>query len=103
MKLLTHSNAPDAKIGILERTAYMSGNIGIALLNTIVASFVMFYYTDVMVLNPGIIGTILLVSRIFDGVTDLLMGIIVDHTHSRLGRGRVWILRMCIPFCELLG
>lgn len=98
MKLLTHSNAPDAKIGILERTAYMSGNIGIALLNTIVASFVMFYYTDVMVLNPGIIGTILLVSRIFDGVTDLLMGIIVDHTHSRLGRGRVWILRMCIPF-----
>lgn len=98
MKLLTRSNAPDAKIGILERTAYMSGNIGIALLNTIVASFVMFYYTDVMMLNPAIIGTILLASRIFDGVTDLLMGVIVDHTHSKIGKGRVWILRMCVPF-----
>lgn len=98
MKLLTHSNAPDAKIGILERTAYMGGNIGIALLNTIVASFVMFYYTDVMMLNPAIIGTILLASRIFDGVTDLLMGVIVDHTRSKIGKGRVWILRMCVPF-----
>lgn len=98
MKLLTKSNDPNASLGIIERTAYMSGNIGIALVNTIISSFVMFYYTDVMMLNPGVIGMIMLASRIFDGVTDLVMGAIVDRTHSRHGKSRVWILRMCIPY-----
>ena len=98
MKLLTKSNAPDAKLGIIERSAYMTGNIGTALVNTIVASFVVFYYTDIMMLNPAVIGTILLISRIFDGLTDLLMGFVVDHTRSRFGKGRAWVLRMCIPY-----
>ena len=98
MKLLNKSNAPDAKLGIIERSAYMTGNIGTALVNTIVASFVVFYYTDIMMLNPAVIGTILLISRIFDGMTDLLMGFVVDHTRSRFGKGRAWVLRMCIPY-----
>lgn len=98
MKILTKSSAPDARLGIVERSAYMAGNIGTALMNTVVASFVMFYYTDVMLLNPGIIGTILLVSRLFDGITDLIMGVIVDHTHSKFGKGRAWIIRICAPY-----
>lgn len=98
MKLLTKSSAPDARLGIVERSAYMAGNIGTALMNTVVASFVMFYYTDVMLLNPGIIGTILLVSRLLDGITDLIMGVIVDHTHSKFGKGRAWIIRICAPY-----
>ncbi len=98
MRLFTKSDAADAKLGIIERTGYMLGNVGTALVNTIVASFVVFYYTDVMMLNPAVIGTIMLFSRIFDGVTDLLMGFVVDHTHSRFGKGRAWILRMCLPY-----
>lgn len=98
MKLLTKSNDPNAPLGVVERTAYMSGNIGIALLNTIISSFVMFYYTDVMMLDFGIVSTLLLVSRIFDGVTDLIMGTIVDRTHSKYGKSRAWILRICIPY-----
>lgn len=104
VKLFTNSDAPDAKLGVVERSAYMLGNVGTALLNTVVASFVMFYYTDIVMLDPVIIGMIMLGSRLFDGVTDLIMGIIVDHTHSRFGRGRAWILRMCIPYavCGIL-
>lgn len=98
MKLLTKSNATDAKLGVAERGAYMFGNVGIALMNTVVASFIMFYYTDIMFLNPGIIGAILLISRLLDGVTDLIMGVIVDHTHSKHGKGRVWMLRICLPY-----
>lgn len=98
MKLLTKSNAPDAKLGIVERSAYMAGNIGTALINSVVAAYIMFYYTDVMYLNAGIIGTILLISRIFDGITDIVMGALVDHTHSKHGKGRAWILRMCLPY-----
>lgn len=42
---------PNTTLGVAERVAYMSGNIGIALINTIVATFLMFFYTDVMMLS----------------------------------------------------
>ncbi len=98
MKLLTKTNDPNASLGVVERTVYMLGNAGTALINTIIASFILFYYTDVLGLNSGIIGTIMLVSRLFDGVTDVFMGMIVDRTHSKHGRARIWVLRMCVPF-----
>ena len=98
MKLMTKSNAPDAQLGVVERSAYMLGNVGTAFVNTIIASFIMFFYTDVMFLDAKIIGTILLVSRILDGVTDIVMGMIVDRTHSKHGKGRVWLLRTCLPY-----
>lgn len=37
------------------------------------------------------------ISKIFDGVSDLIMGRIVDRTHSRWGKARPWMLRMCVP------
>lgn len=49
MKLFTKSMEPNTTLGVAERVAYMSGNIGIALINTIVATFLMFFYTDVMI------------------------------------------------------
>lgn len=98
MKIFTKSMEPDTGLGVAERMSYMSGNVGIALINTVVATFLMFFYTDVMMLNAGIIGSILLASRIFDGITDILMGMIVDRTKSKYGKARVWVLRMCIPY-----
>lgn len=44
------------------------------------------------------VGTIMMVSRIFDGISDIIMGVIVDRTKSRFGKARPWLLRMCIPF-----
>ena len=44
------------------------------------------------------VGTIMMISRVFDGFSDIIMGVIVDRTHSRFGKARPWILRMCIPF-----
>ena len=98
MRLLTKSNDASTDLGVVERLAYMSGNTGVTFLNVIIGAFLMFYYTDVLFLNPAVIGTIILVSRIFDGVTDLAMGLIVDRTHSKYGRCRIWILRMCVPY-----
>jgi len=98
MKLFTNSNERNASLGIVERGSFMLGNVGTILINAVIASFLMFYYTDIMRLNAGIIGTIFLASRVFDGITDLVMGFIVDRTRSRHGKGRVWILRTCIPY-----
>ena len=41
---------------------------------------------------------ILLLSRVFDGFSDAIMGVIVDRTKSKYGKARVWVLRMIIPF-----
>ena len=65
MKLFTKSMEPNTTLGVAERVAYMSGNIGIALINTIVATFLMFFYTDVMMLNAGIIGKMCIRDRLY--------------------------------------
>ncbi|MCI9238700.1 MAG: MFS transporter [Dorea sp.] len=48
--------------------------------------------------------SIIAVSKIFDGVSDLIMGYIVDHTNSRYGKARPWIARLCVPLavCTVL-
>ena len=56
------------------------------------------FFTSAVGLNAGIIATILAVSKVFDGISDLIMGRIVDKTDTKMGKGRVWLLRMCIPF-----
>ena len=98
MKLLTKSNDRNATLGVLERSAYMMGSFGTVFVYTIVGAFLMYYYTDIVGLNGTIVGSILLFSRIFDGVSDLVMGLIVDRTHSKHGKTRAWVLWMCVPY-----
>lgn len=62
------------------------------------SAFLVFYYTDYAGVNAAAVGTIMLVSRVFDGVSDIIMGMIVDRTKSKYGKARVWILRICVPF-----
>ena len=54
--------------------------------------------TDYAGVSALAVGTIMMVSRIFDGISDIIMGVIVDRTKSKFGKARPWILRMCIPF-----
>lgn len=90
--------AEDAKISILERISYALGNMGNCIGLTVIAYFMLFFYNDILGLSAAKIATIMLVSRVFDGVTDLGMGYIIDRTHSSKGKARVWLLRGCIPY-----
>ena len=57
-------------------------------INFVLVVYVTFYSTDLLGLNPAIIGGILLASRIIDAVTDLGFGYILDKTHTRWGKAR---------------
>ncbi|MBP3901045.1 MAG: MFS transporter [Blautia sp.] len=96
--LTTKHDDPNQKLGWGERLAYGSGGFAFNMINGIIGSFLTIYFTSAAGLNAGIIATILAVSKVFDGISDLVMGRIVDKTDTKMGKARVWLLRMCIPF-----
>ena len=56
--------------------------------NIMVVSYLTYYCTNVLVMPATIVGALLLVSKLFDGVTDIIAGFIVDNTHTRFGKAR---------------
>ena len=93
----TKHNDPEASLGWSERIGYGVGATGWNMINGIIGSFLTVYFTNVALLDAGIIATLIAASKLFDGISDLIVGNIVDRTKSKLGKGRVWVLRMCIP------
>lgn len=94
----TKHNDPEASLGWSERIGFGAGRFGFQLINAVIGSFMTIYFTNVAFLDAGIIATIIASSKIFDGISDLIVGNIVDRTKSPMGKGRVWLFRMCIPF-----
>ena len=81
-----------------ERISYACGDAASNVVWAALGAFVMMYYTDVAHIDPKAIGVVMLISRLLDGVSDLVMGLVVDHTKSRFGKARPWLLRIAIPF-----
>lgn len=87
-----------------QKVAYGSGDLASNCSYGLVSSFLLLYLSDVMGLNTGIIGTLMLVSKIFDGVTDVFFGNMIDRTKSRLGKARPWMLyaQIGVSLCLVL-
>lgn len=84
------------KITFGEKIAIMLGGMGGVPLFAIISSFLTYFYTNVIGLNAGIIGAIILVSKIFDGISDLVFGNIIDKTRTKYGVCRPWVMRISI-------
>ena len=74
------------------KVGYGSGDVAGNVVYAFLSSFVMIYLTDTVGLNPGIVGTLIAVSKLFDGLTDIFFGSMIDKTHSKLGKARPWML-----------
>ena len=96
--LATKHNDPDLPLGWGERVGYASAAFGWNMINGIIGTFLTVYFTNVALLDAAVISTLIAVSKLFDGVSDLIVGRMVDNTNSNLGKARPWLLRMCIPF-----
>ena len=85
-----------------QKITFGFGNLAANLLITTASGFITYYYTDIVGLSVAVVGILLMCARWFDGVTDLVMGAIVDKTKSKYGKARPWLLWMSIPYAIAL-
>ena len=80
-----------------EKIGYGVGDLASSLVFSTITMFLMFYYTDIYGLSAALVGTLFLVTRLWDAITDPLMGAIADRTRSRHGKFRPYLLWMSVP------
>ncbi|WP_251389955.1 MFS transporter [Mediterraneibacter agrestimuris] len=93
------------KVGIGEKFAYSLGDFASNLIFALACSLITYFYTNTVGISAAAAGAILLFSQIFDGITDVLIGFLIDRTRSKYGKARPWLLWMAVPFgicCVLL-
>jgi sugar (glycoside-pentoside-hexuronide) transporter len=86
------------KLTIREKFAYGTGDAGCAFVWQTVMLFLAYFYTDIYGLSPAHMGTMFLIVRILDAITDPIIGAFVDRTESKHGKYRPWLLWIAIPF-----
>ena len=80
------------KVPLINKVAYALGTGGGNIFSQIAAAFLLQYYTDTALIGAGSIATMFLVCRVFDGISDLIMGGVVDKTNTKIGKARPWLI-----------
>ena len=100
--------APKDKVGAWRMVAWQSRALSISC-NVLILGFLSIYCTDTLKIPAALVGTLLMATKLFDGVTNLVAGVIVDKTNTKLGRARpyelsiigvwicTWLLFACPP------
>lgn len=86
------------RLNLSTKVLYLFGDVGISMCVSAIAFFLLFFYTDVAHIDPALMGTILLLCKIWDAINDPLFGWISDRTKSRFGRRKIYMLLGAIPF-----
>ena len=93
------------------KIGYGSGDIAGNVVYALLSAFVMIFLTDTAGLSSGVVGTLIAVSKVFDGASDLLFGALIDKTHTKMGKARPWMFwspssvfrRICRIFQSMHG
>ena len=95
---MSKSPATLRPFGAKDRVGYMLGNVANDFTFIFASLYLQVFYTDVLGINAGLVGTMFLISRIVDAFTDTAMGRICDRTKAtKNGKFRPWLLRACGP------
>ena len=91
-------NNNTASLGWGTRVAYGLGDTACNVVFGMITALLTLFYTDYCGISVVTVGMVMLISRIFDGSSDVIMGIIVGKTKSKWGKARPWILWMSVPY-----
>jgi GPH family glycoside/pentoside/hexuronide:cation symporter len=86
------------KLKFTTKLAYGAGDLGSAVTANILVFYLLFFFTDVAGLPPGLAGSILTIGKISDAINDPIVGVMSDRTRSRWGRRLPWMLYSAVPF-----
>lgn len=86
------------KLRMKEKLAYGFGDLASVLYWQTFMMYFTFFYTDVFLIPASVAATMFLVSRLWDGVNDPMMGILADRTETRWGKFRPYLMWLCVPF-----
>lgn len=90
-----------AKLSVLEKIGYGFGDLASVLYWQTITAYLLYFYTDVFGITAAAAGTMILVSRLWDGVNDPVMGIIADRTKTRWGKFRPYLLWFSVPLAVM--
>ena len=82
----------DKYVSTREKLCFGIGAIGKDAICNLVGAFLMLYFTDTLYLAPAFVGVLFFVARIWDAINDPMMGMIVDNTHTKFGKFRIWLV-----------
>lgn len=88
----------EKKLSLGAKLKYGVGDFGVSAVGALIQFFMLFYYTDVAHINPGLAGTAMLVGKLtWDMINDVLFGYIGDRTKTRWGRRRPYLIFCAVP------
>ncbi len=90
-------NSAEAKLTFQEKVGYSLGDFASVLFWQTISLHLIFFYTDVFGIGASAAGTMIFLTRMWDGINDPMMGMIADRTHTRWGKFRPYLLWMSIP------
>ncbi|MDR2090217.1 MAG: MFS transporter [Clostridiales bacterium] len=106
MKTASASKTPSPdKIPLYEKLVYGAADLFGGGHNTILSVILLYFFTDILGINPALAGTIILVSKFWDAIIDPVLGSVSDNTRSKFGRRKPYILTgaiLIIPAYALL-
>lgn len=85
------------KLSIWDKVAYAIGDFGNNFSFSFIASFLLYFWTDILGIGPAFAGIFMGVSRVWDAINDPIIGRLSDQTDTKWGRYRPWIIRFTIP------
>ena len=85
-------------IKLTEKIGYGFGDMASSMFWKLFGAYLMIFYTDVFGLPAAVVGTMFLITRIWDSAFDPIFGVVADRTHSRWGKFRPYLLWLAVPF-----
>lgn len=98
MKNMNGESVKNGRLSWKTRFAYGCGDTACNVVFGMISTVLTLFYTDYVGVSAATVGMVMLLSRLFDGFSDVVMGFIVEKTNSKWGKSRPWILWMSVPY-----